>query len=357
MQISFSLSEIAALCGPTRIEGATTETVRGIASLSQAAPGDLSFLGNAKYRSAVSTTRASVVLVPDDHAGSPSANQAFLHVANPSLALGKLCRSLEARLWPRPAPGIHPTAIVDPAARIADSVSLGPWCVVEAGATIGANTWIEAGAFIGRNVSIGADCRLFPGVRVLAECVVGARVILHAGVVIGSDGFGYETIKGRHEKIPQVGNVVIHDDVEVGANTTIDRARFSSTIIGEGTKIDNLVQVGHNVVIGRGCILCALVGIAGTTTVEDYVVLGGQAGLGGHLTVGKGSMVAGQSGITSDLPRGSKVKGNPPLPIMTEQRLNALRKRLPELFKRVDAIETVLHLEPPAAPRTDTGEA
>lgn len=355
MQFSFSVAEVVDLCGPARIEGSTAESIRGIASLGQAVPGDLSFLGNAKYRGAVATTRASAVLVPDDHAGVPADNQVLLRVANPSHALGRLCRSLEARLWPRPAPGVHPTALIDPSAQIARGVSIGPFCVVESGAVIGEDSWIEASVFVGRGVRVGSRCRLYPGVRVLAECVVGNRVVLHAGVVVGSDGFGYEPVAGRHEKIPQVGNVVIQDDVDVGANSTIDRARFSATVIGEGTKIDNLVQVGHNVIIGRHCLLCAQVGVAGTTTVEDYVVLGGQAGLGGHLTVGRGSMIAGGSGVTSDLPPGSKVKGNPPLPLITEQRINALRKRLPDLFRRVDAIEASLHL--PATPDETPGSA
>jgi UDP-3-O-[3-hydroxymyristoyl] glucosamine N-acyltransferase len=172
--------------------------------------------------------------------------------------------------------------------------------------------------------------------------VIGQRVRLQPGVVIGADGFGYEFVKGRHEKVPQVGNVVVGDDVEIGANTSIDRARFSQTVIGEGTKIDNLVQIGHNVVIGKHCIICGLVGISGSTTLEDYVVLGGQVGVGGHITIHKGAKAGGQTGISEDVPAGTVVSGTPSIPYMLDRRLVILRRRLPDLFKRVEALEEKL---------------
>jgi len=180
------------------------------------------------------------------------------------------------------------------------------------------------------------------GATVTAECILHNRVRLHPGVVVGCDGFGYEFTAGRHEKIPQVGRVVVHNDVEIGANATLDRARFSETIIGEGTKLDNLVHIGHNVIIGKHCLICAQVGFAGSTTVEDYVIIGGQAGIAGHLTIGRGCKIDGQTGVNSTLEPGSSVKGSPCLPYSTEQRVNVLRKRLPELFKRVDALEEKL---------------
>jgi UDP-3-O-[3-hydroxymyristoyl] glucosamine N-acyltransferase len=210
---------------------------------------------------------------------------------------------------------------------------------VEDGAVVGERTHLQAQVFNGRAASIGDDCWLMPGVMVATECRLGRRVRLHAGVVIGSDGFGYEFVAGRHEKVPQVGQVVIEDDVEIGANTTIDRARFSRTLIGEGTKIDNLVQIAHNVVIGKHCLICAQAGVSGSTVVGDYVVLGGQAGLAGHITVGRGSKIDGQTGVNSDLEPGSSAKGTPCLPYQLEQRINVLRPRLPELFRRVDALE------------------
>ncbi len=340
MQIAFTLEEITGLVQPRRVAGTSAEaTIRGIASLNKAGPGDLSFLSNKKYRAEVGKTRASVVLVPLDFAGSPAPGQSFLFVEQPSVALGRLCARLEQALWPKPAPGVHPSASVAAGAAIDPTATIGPLCVIEAGATIGAGTHLQAQVFVGRAAVIGAACWLMAGVVVAAECTVGSRVRLHPGVVIGSDGFGYEFVAGRHEKIPQVGTVIIDDDVEIGANTTLDRSRFSFTRVGEGTKIDNLVQIGHNVVIGRHCMICAQVGIAGSTTLEDYVVLGGQVGVIGHITIGQGAMIGAQTGIGHDVPPGAAMWGTPALPHTQEQRLFILRQKLPELFKRVSALE------------------
>ncbi len=342
MQFSLSAAEISTITQSSSSRGSTTETVQGIASLKKARPGDLSFLGNPKYKPEVEATTASIVLLPLDFVGEPKPNQLFLLLDKPSLGLARLCTRLEQLLWPKPTPGIHPSAIVEPGAQIATTATIGPLCIIESGAVIGERTHLQAHVFIGRNARLGDDCWLMPAAKVTTECVLANRVLLHAGAVIGADGFGYEFVKGRHEKIPQIGRVVLHDDVEIGANTTIDRARFSETIIGEGTKIDNLVQIGHNVVIGKHCMLCAQVGISGSTTIEDYVVIAGQAGLGGHITIGRGTKIAGGAGVACDLAPGSSVKGLPCLPYMLEQRINVLRKRLPELFKRVDAIEEKL---------------
>jgi UDP-3-O-[3-hydroxymyristoyl] glucosamine N-acyltransferase len=204
---------------------------------------------------------------------------------------------------------------------------------------VGERTYLQSGVFVGRGSFVGEDCWLMAGVVVSAECTVGKRVRLHPGVVIGADGFGYELAKGRHEKVPQVGTVVLGDDVEVGANSTIDRSRFEKTAVGEGTKIDNLVQIGHNVVIGSHCLLCGQVGIAGSTTLGDYVVVGGQCGVAGHLNVGSGAMIAAHSGVKDDIPAKTTVWGSPSLPLLLEQKLTILRNRLPELFKRVGELE------------------
>jgi UDP-3-O-[3-hydroxymyristoyl] glucosamine N-acyltransferase len=339
MQVSFTLAEVAAIVRPVRTAGTTTESVRGIASLGSAAPGDISFLGNTKYRSAVAACRASVILLPEDYAGAPGPNQVHLFVDNPSASLARLCSRVEQALWPKPVPGIHPSAVVASDARVAASATVGPMCVVESGASVGERAHLQACAFVGRGSSVGDDAWLMAGVVVSAECTVGRRVRLHPGVVIGADGFGYELVGGRHEKVPQVGTVVLGDDVEIGANSTIDRSRFERTVIGEGTKIDNLVQVGHNVVIGRHCLICGLVGIAGSVTLGDYVVVGGQSGLAGHLTVGSGAMIAAQSGVKDDIPAKTSVWGSPSMPLLLEQKITILRNRLPELFKRVDALE------------------
>lgn len=339
MQVSFTPAEVVAIVQPQATRGATTETIRGLAALETAAPGDLTFLGNPKYKSRVATTRASLVLLPADYPGEPGPNQIFLIVDHPSVALARVCARIEQLLWPRPEAGVHPTAFVAPGARVANSATVGPLCVIETGAAVGERTHLQAQVFLGRSARIGDDCWLMPGVIVAAACEVRNRVRLQPGVVIGSDGFGYEFVAGRQDKVPQIGSVLIEDDVEIGANSTVDRARFSRTVVGEGTKIDNLVQIAHNVIIGRHCLLCSQVGISGSTTLEDYVVLGGQAGLGGHITIGKGAKAGGQAGITADIPPGSFVNGTPAIPFQLERRIAVLSRRLPDLFKRVDALE------------------
>lgn len=342
MEFSLTAAEITSLVQATSTRGATTETLRGIASLNAARPGDLSFLGNPKYKPEVATTAASVVLLPLDYVGEPQPNQLFLLLKNPSIGLALLCKRIEQLLWPKPAPGIHASAIIAADVKIPATATIGPLCIIESGAIIGERVHLQSQVFIGRNARIGDDCWLKPNVVIATDCILYNRVHIHPGAVIGADGFGYEFVAGHHEKVPQVGRVVIHNDVEIGSNATLDRARFSETIVGEGTKIDNLVQVGHNVVIGKHCLVCAQVGISGSSIIEDYVVLGGQAGIAGHLTIGRGCKVDGQTGVNSSLEPGSSVKGSPCLPYTLEQRVNVLRKRLPELFKRVDALEEKL---------------
>ena len=339
MQVAYTPAEIAAFVGAQRTAGATEQRIRDIAALTAARPGDLSFLGNAKYRSQVADCTASALLLPLDYTGAPKPDQVFLFVDNPSVALAKVCARIEQALWPKPLPGIHPSAVVAPAAKVDATAHIGPLCVVEDGAQVGAGSVLQASVYVGRDARIGEACWLMPGVVLGAGCSLANRVRLQPGVVIGSDGFGYEFVKGRHEKVPQIGVVVIEDDVEIGANSTLDRARFSRTVVGEGTKIDNLVQIAHNVVIGKHCILCAQVGVSGSTTLEDYVILGGQAGLGGHITLGKGSKVGGGAGLASSIPAGAYVNGTPAIPYMLERRIAVLQRRLPDLFKRVEALE------------------
>lgn len=342
MQVLFTQAEIAAIAKPAQTRGSTGEPIRGIASLEAAVPGDISFLGNPKYRSAVASSRASIVLLPLDYVGEPGPDQMHMTVENPSVALARLCSRIEQLLWPRPEPGVHPSAMVSPGATVAATATIGPMCIVESGACVGGRVHLQARVFVGRGASVGEDSWLMAGAVVAAECTLGKRVRLQPGAVVGSDGFGYEIVSGRHEKVPQIGGVLIGDDVEIGANSTIDRARFGQTIVGEGTKIDNLVQVGHNAVIGKHCLIIAQAGISGSTTLGDYAVLGGQAGLVGHITLGKGAKVGAQAGVNKDIAPGVTVRGSPALPYILEQRITVLRNRLPELFARVEKLEQLL---------------
>ncbi|MDR0353456.1 MAG: UDP-3-O-(3-hydroxymyristoyl)glucosamine N-acyltransferase [Opitutaceae bacterium] len=339
MEFSFTSQEIATIIGAGTARGATTETIRDIASLSTARPGDLSFLGNPKYKTEVPACAASIIILPLDYDGEPRPGQLYLHVANPSVALAKLCSRIERLLRPKPAPGIHPGALIAPTARIAASATIGPLCVIEDGASIGERAHLEAQVFVGARAAIGDDCLLMPGARVASECVLKNRVRLQIGAVIGSDGFGYEWLDGHHEKVPQIGRVLIEDDVEIGANTTIDRARFSQTVVGQGTKIDNLVQIAHNVIIGKHCLICSQTGISGSVTIEDYAILAGQVGVAGHLTIGRGAKITAQTGVNADVAPGATLKGSPANPYLLEQRINVLRQRLPELFQRVSRLE------------------
>lgn len=337
MELSYTLAHLAEIVSPQATKGSTERPVTGIAALQDAAPGDLSFLGNTKYKAQVAETQASVVLLPLDYEGEPAADQAFLLVENPSAALALICARIDAALWPTPEPGVHPSAVVDAAATVDPAAYVGPLCVVEAGASIGAGTQLHAQVFVGRDARIGRDCWLAAGSHVANTCVLGDRVRLHGGVIVGSDGFGYEVVDGRHAKVPQVGLVEVQDDVEIGANSTLDRARFSRTVVGQGTKIDNLVQVAHNVIIGSHCILCAQVGISGSSTLGNYVVAGGQAGVGGHISVADGTKIGGKAGVTvSQKEPGLFVNGHPAIPYMTERRIMVLQRRLPELFKKVE---------------------
>lgn len=339
MPISLSLDRILALVSPVGVTGTGPSVITGIAALSEAGEGDLSFLGNAKYKGDVPHSKAGVILLPEDHEGEPSPGQVFVRVKNPSYALAVICGEIEAVLWPAPAPGIHPSAVIDVSAKIGAGVHVGALCVIEAGAVVGDNTVIEARSFVGREARIGRDCRLKPGVVVSDYCVLGDRVRIQSGAVIGSDGFGYETVQGEHRRVPQVGAVVLEDDVEIGANTTLDRARFSVTRVGKGSKIDNLVQIAHNVVIGRHCIVVGQVGIAGSCVLEDYVVLGGQVGLAGHLRIGKGARIGAQAGVLADVEPGAILLDAPAIPFGLAKKLMVLKMRLPDLFKKVDSLQ------------------
>lgn len=339
MHFSLALSDLKKALPDAEWLGSWEGTLTGVASLGTAQPGDLSFLGNSRYVAEVKHSSASVILVPLDYGAEPMGDQLFARVKSPSFAMTLVCERIAGQFRPRPPNGIHPTAIVDSAAEVDASATIGPGCVIEAGARIGARTVLQAQNFIGRDALIGADCWLHPQSLVYHGCRLGDRVALHAGVVIGSDGFGYESGAAGHRKVPQIGVVVIEDDVEIGANSTIDRARLEETRIGQGTKIDNLVQIGHNVHVGRHCFLCALAGISGSTKIGDFVVVAGQAGTVGHIEIGDRCQVAGQAGVAKSLPPGSIVTGTPATDLQRQRRLEALVRKLPDLFARMKDLE------------------
>jgi len=329
-----TLAELAVELGGVVVGDGST-VIRGVAGIREAQPGDITFIANARYDSYLLETRASAVICSREPRASAVP---LLQVDNPYLAFQKVVRQLRPDLY-RPLPGVHATAVVSPAATIGDGASVGAYCVVEAGARIGRDAVLMPGCYVGAQAAIGDGTLLYPHVVVREECLVGDRCILHAGVVLGADGFGFAFDEGRYHKVPQVGIVVVGDDVEIGANTTIDRATTDATRIGDGTKIDNLVQIGHNVVTGRHCIIVAQVGISGSTQLEDYVTIGGQAGIIGHVTLGRGAQIGAQSGVSKSVPPAARVFGTPAVAINVFKRINAYLQKLPQLFERTRALE------------------
>lgn len=307
--MEITVSELAALVGGQLASGADgSAKISGAAALAEALPGEVTFFGNPKYLTQLRTSRATVALVP--LAFSEEVPALCIRCENPTLAFSKIVE----RFAPPPVrfpPGIHPTAVIADGVQLGANVSIQPYAVIEKGASIGAGTIIGAHSTIGQDTQIGSDCHIYPQVTVGHRCKIGNRVILFAGAVIGSDGFGYELQNGRQVKVPQLGIVQIDDDVEIGANSNVDRARFGRTWIGEGTKIDNLVQVGHNVVIGKHCILCGGTGVAGSTKIGNFVTLAGQVGTVGHVQIGDGVIVGAQSGVSKSLPANGVYMGSP----------------------------------------------
>lgn len=340
MSFTYSVERILEIVGSdSELAGKFTGEIVGIASLSTAVAGDLSFLGNMRYTNEVSDSNASVLLLPRNYEGTPREGQLHIRLENPSYALALLCRDIEKKLQPKVSPGVHPTAHVDKEAMISPTASVGPFCNIGAGSLIGDSVVLEAHVCIGRFVRIGDETHLFPRVVIEDYCEIGVRNRLYAGCIIGSDGYGYEFHEGAHQRVPQIGKVLTESDVDIGANTTVDRARFGSTLIGRGTKIDNQVQIGHNVKIGRNCLLVAQSGIGGSAVLEDGVVLGGQSGVAGHLKIGSGAMIAAVTGVPRSLKPNEKVRGLHAEPIALYNRISVLQRRLPDLFKRFSQLE------------------
>lgn len=336
--MKIALKELATFVGGTLKNGDPALEITGFASLNEAVPGDLSFFYDTRYNDRLLKTKASAVLVPADHAEmSPQA--AYIVVSDPSKSFELIVETYGFQPAPFEA-GVHPSAVLAESVKFdAAKVSVGPNAVIEAGVELADGVEIGAGCFVGRNARIGSGSKLFANSTVHAECILGSGVILHSSVVIGGDGFGYEFSQGRHRKVRQAGIVQIDNEVEIGAGTTVDRARFGRTWIGEGTKIDNLVQIGHNVVIGKHCIIVAGTAIAGSAIVGDYVVIAAQVGIAGHVTVGAQATLAARCGVTRDLPGGQTYLGFPAIPASDEKRRLASINRLPQLQARVKELE------------------
>jgi UDP-3-O-[3-hydroxymyristoyl] glucosamine N-acyltransferase len=332
-QVSFTAAQIAELLGG-EVVGDGSVLLTGFAAANIARAGDLTFAEKPAYFAAAEQSAATAILVNTNLAS----NKVLIRVLNPRIAM--------ARVMPlffppeELVPGIHPTAVVDSTAKVDRTAYVGPHCAIGAGVKLGARSALLGGNHIGRDCQIGDDCCLYPNVVVYADSQIGHRVVIHAGSVIGSDGYGYVLDEGRHRKMLQVGNVVIHDDVEVGANVSIDRGTLGSTIVGEGTKIDNLIQIAHNVHIGRHCIIMGQAGIAGSTRLGDYCLIAAQAGIAGHLKLGNQAMVGATSAVMRDIPDGGKVLGGlPAVPEKDAKRQAIAVAQLPELLRRVRALE------------------
>jgi len=329
---ALTLREIAALTGATARAGSPLDRVIGnIAPLDRAGPGDLAFLDNAAYRGQLRITRAEACLVAARFAADVPAPTIVLQVSDPYRAFVKVARALfPESLRPSSlfeATETAPGAVVHPTARLESGVTIDPGAVIGPRAEVGAGTIIGPTAVVGPDVRIGRDGTIGAGATV-THALIGDRVIIHPGCRIGQDGFGYQMDGGRHGKIPQVGRVIIQDDVEIGAGSTIDRGAMGDTVIGEGSKIDNLVQIGHNVSIGRHCIIVAQTGISGSVTLEDWVMLGGQVGIADHVTIGEGAQVGASSGLMHDVPAGEKWFGTPAKPARDQFREIATLRRL-----------------------------
>jgi UDP-3-O-[3-hydroxymyristoyl] glucosamine N-acyltransferase len=337
--VSFTLQELASMSGGELV-GDPKLKITGAASLGEATSGEISFFTNRKFIGLLRKTRASAVFVPPDF--TEPVNAAQVRVSNPTKAFEQVV----LKFAPKPitfAPGVHPSAIVGSSVYLGERVSIQPNAVIEEGCQIGDDTVIGAGSYIGHEAIVGSACLVYPLVTIRERSRIGSRVIIHSGAVIGADGFGFEVVDGRQQKIQQLGIVQIDDDVEIGANTTVDRARFGRTWIQQGVKIDNLVQIAHNVIIGKNSVIVAQTGISGSTRVGERVTMAGQVGIVGHVEIADGTIIAAQSGVSKSLPGGVWF-GYPAVPFAEAKQQFAWIHRLGKLFARVKEIEKKLGL-------------
>jgi len=342
-----TLGEIAKLV-EGEVVGDSNVVVTGICGIKEAQDGDLTFIANPKYLSLMENTKASAIITSFDVEEAP---KPIIKTKNPSLAFAKMVSLMAPNQVIHPE-GIDDRAVIGKNVKLGKNVAVQAYAIIEDEASIGDNSIIYAGVYIGHHARIGEDVLIYPNVAIRERVEIGNRVIIHSGTVIGSDGFGFATVKGLHHKIPQIGTVEIEDDVEIGSNVTIDRARFGKTKICQGTKIDNLVQIAHNVNIGKNCIVVAQTGISGSTKIGERVTFAGQSGIVGHIEIGDDAVIAAQAGVTKSVPKNICVSGYPAKPHHIAKRVNALIQRLPKLFstinelkKRIEELETKIENE------------
>lgn len=334
MSVEITLQQICDTVGG-RLIGDPDCRIVSVASIDEAEKGQISFLSNPKYARLLPRTRASAVIVPPD-LNVPGGTNALVH-ENPSMAFVKVT-ALFSPPVATASNGISEKACIGERVCLGNDVGIEDYAVVAEGASIGDRTHLFPFVYVGKDAQIGSDCVFYPNVTIREGTIIADRVIIHSGTVIGADGFGYIPVDGRHVKIPQTGIVCIEDDVEIGANVTIDRARFGRTVIGRGTKIDNLVMVAHNVKVGENCILIAQVGISGSTEIGRNVILAGQAGLVGHIKIGEGARVTAQAGVTKNVPPGAIIAGSPARPLDQERKALAATYRIPQLLREVEEL-------------------
>ncbi|MBI4844210.1 MAG: UDP-3-O-(3-hydroxymyristoyl)glucosamine N-acyltransferase [Nitrospirae bacterium] len=337
------LREVALLTGG-KLHGDPDTEITGASGIHNAVEGDITFVSGGKFAGEINKTKASAVILREEH---KSLSRNSLVVANPQYAFAVAADAIYAK--PYKSLGISKEAVIGKDVNFGEDVSIHPLSFIGGGSSIGSRTVVCPGAYIGEGVTIGDDCAIYPNVSVYGEVKIGNRVIIHSGTVIGSDGFGFVKEKGKLHKIPQLGGVIIEDDVEIGSNASVDRATMkrSFTIIGRGTKIDNLVQIAHNVVIGKNCLIVSQTGIAGSSEIGDDVILAGQAGIPDHVRIGRNAVVTAKSGVAHDIPEGGVFSGTPAIPHRTWLRAQNIISKLPEYIKRLQALERKANKEVP----------
>ncbi len=336
MQVSFTAEQIATVLKGT-VEGDPSVKVSNFSRIEEGKPGTLTFLANPKYIHYIYTTKASIVLVNDDFVPEQPVQATLIRCANAYASLAVLLDLVE-KTKPQKI-GIEPMAYISDSASVGADVYVGGFAYIADNAQIGNNVKIYPQSYIGDDVKIGDNTIIYPGVKIYQGCIIGDNCIIHAGVVIGSDGFGFAPENGVYKKIPQMGIVIIEDDVEIGANTTIDRAVMDATIIRKGVKLDNLIQIAHNVEVGENTVMAAQVGVSGSTKIGKQCMLGGQVGLGGHITIGDNANIGAQSGIISNIEPNAKILGAPAIPVQDFFRSSIIFPKLPEMYRQIAQLQ------------------